>query len=106
MSDLMTAKREYKPTSSLPGKQFLWEGDAASPGAPTVMGIPIATKTHYFYWRSSPVPLDFRMTAEELEERESWTRFGLENLAACYGDDEPDYSLVPLREMNPEYDAG
>ena len=39
------------------------------------------------------------------EEREDWTRLSLESLARAYGDDEPDYSLDLIKEMNPEYEG-
>ena len=37
------------------------------------------------------------------EEREDWYSLSLQGLAAAYGDDEPDYDAVPLKEVNPEY---
>ena len=37
------------------------------------------------------------------EERESWMRFSLKSLASAYGDDEPEYGLDSLREVNPDY---
>ena len=41
---------------------------------------------------------------EESQERADWRRLGMQALAASYGDDEPDYSDVPLLEPNPNYD--
>jgi hypothetical protein len=39
------------------------------------------------------------------EEREDWTRLALESLAQAYGDDEPDYSLDLIKEVNPAYEG-
>lgn len=39
----------------------------------------------------------------EDEERKAWTRFSLANLERAYSDDEPEYSLDLLKEMNPNY---
>ena len=38
------------------------------------------------------------------EERENWARLSLECLARAYGDDEPEYSLDMIKEVNPEYE--
>ena len=32
------------------------------------------------------------------EEQEAWSRFGLQNLANAYGDDEPEYTLADLKD--------
>jgi hypothetical protein len=37
------------------------------------------------------------------EERNDWMAFGLSGLADAYGDNEPDYSKVEVKEPNPEY---
>ena len=39
------------------------------------------------------------------EEREDWARLSLESLARAYGDDEPDYPLELIKEVNPEYEG-
>lgn len=39
-------------------------------------------------------------SSEEVE----WQIFSLENLAAAYGDDEPEYSLSLIKEWNPAYE--
>lgn len=39
------------------------------------------------------------------EERESMARLSLENLARAYGDDEPEYPLASIKEVNPEYEG-
>lgn len=41
---------------------------------------------------------------EEGEERDEWLRFSASNLNAAYGDDEPEYTLADLKEINPEYE--
>jgi hypothetical protein len=38
---------------------------------------------------------------EEME----WHNFSAENLAAAYGDDEPEYPLNLIKEWNPEYEG-
>ncbi len=40
------------------------------------------------------------------EEREAWYAFALQVFEAAYGDDEPDYDSVPLKETNHEYKGG
>lgn len=42
---------------------------------------------------------------EDDQEREDWVRFGLQNLARAYGDDEPEYTLDMIKEWNPEYEG-
>jgi hypothetical protein len=42
----------------------------------------------------------------DTEERESWLRLRLESLARAYGDDEPEYLLDDLKEVNPHYARG
>ena len=37
-------------------------------------------------------------------ERESWQRLSAERLQAAYVDDEPEYALSSVREVNPQYD--
>ena len=37
------------------------------------------------------------------EEREEWFRFAAASLARAYGDDEPEYTLDDLIEINPDY---
>ncbi|MCG3167395.1 MAG: hypothetical protein POELPBGB_03185 [Bacteroidia bacterium] len=37
------------------------------------------------------------------KEREEWAEIAKQGLAKAYGDDEPDYSDVQLKEPNPEY---
>ena len=39
------------------------------------------------------------------EERADWARFGLQNLARAYGEDEPEYTLDMIKEWNPEYEG-
>lgn len=41
---------------------------------------------------------------EEDEEREAWLPLSARRLADAYADDEPEYPLTSLREMNPNYD--
>lgn len=40
---------------------------------------------------------------EEDRELDEWTDIAMQGLAKTYGDDEPDYSDVILKEPNPEY---
>ncbi len=44
---------------------------------------------------------DFPKNADESD----WTRFSSQLLSGAYGDDEPDYSDVVVREQNPEFVA-
>ena len=37
------------------------------------------------------------------EERAEWARLGRQNLAAAYGDDELEYTVEMVKELNPEY---
>ena len=37
------------------------------------------------------------------EERADWARLGRKNLAAAYGDDEPEYTAADIKKWNPEY---
>ncbi len=41
-----------------------------------------------------------------LSEREFWYDLAADGLALAYGENEPDYSLVQLKERNPDYEAG
>lgn len=41
---------------------------------------------------------------EKDEEREAWLRLSVQRLAEAYDDDEPEYLLSSVREMNPHYD--
>ncbi len=38
-------------------------------------------------------------------KREDWTRFSLANLERAYGDDEPEYPLDLIKELNPKYEG-
>ncbi len=38
-------------------------------------------------------------------ELSEWTRLSLENLGRAYGDNEPEYSLDLIKEINPEYEG-
>ncbi|GEM_PF-389889 len=40
------------------------------------------------------------------EEREDWTKLSMESFEHSYGDDEPEYSLDLIKEINPEYERG
>ncbi|PKO19705.1 MAG: hypothetical protein CVU38_21510 [Chloroflexi bacterium HGW-Chloroflexi-1] len=37
------------------------------------------------------------------DEREAWFRFAAEQFQAAYGENEPEYTLDMIRELNPEY---
>jgi hypothetical protein len=41
----------------------------------------------------------------QTEEREDWTQFSLANLERAYGNDEPEYSLDLIKEVNPKYEG-
>jgi hypothetical protein len=36
-------------------------------------------------------------------ERDDWLRLSLQGLSLAYGDDEPEYTLDDLKEVNPDY---
>ncbi len=38
-------------------------------------------------------------------EAEDWTKFSVKNLERAYGEDEPDYSNVLVKEPNPQYQS-
>lgn len=38
-------------------------------------------------------------------ERDEWLRFSAAGLNAAYGDDEPEYTLDDLIEINPDYEG-
>lgn len=40
-----------------------------------------------------------------LSERSEWLHFAAQNLAEAYDDDEPEYTLADVKEMNPDYDG-
>lgn len=42
--------------------------------------------------------------SEQDEEREGWLRLSEQRLAEAYSDEEPDYPLSCIREMNPDYE--
>ncbi len=41
-----------------------------------------------------------------LTEKAEWEQFALQNLAAAYGENEPDYSLADVKQPNPDYAGG
>lgn len=43
------------------------------------------------------------LPSEEDEDRADWARLGRQNLAAAYGDDEPEYTIDMVKEVNPDY---
>ena len=42
---------------------------------------------------------------EEDDEREDWRILAKQSLARAYSDDEPEYSLDSIKELNPEYEG-
>ena len=42
---------------------------------------------------------------KEGAEEADWRRLSLQNFAAAYGEDEPEYSLDLVKEVNPEYEG-
>jgi hypothetical protein len=53
------------------------------------------------------IPSNAKLLVTVLEtpdlERDEWTGFSLRNLARVYSDDEPEYPVSALKEVNPEY---
>ena len=53
------------------------------------------------------IPSNAKLLVTVLEtpdlERDEWIGFSLRNLARAYSDDEPDYPVSALKEVNPEY---
>ncbi len=43
------------------------------------------------------------LPVEDDEDRSDWARLGRQNLAAAYGDDEPEYTIDMVKEVNPDY---
>ena len=48
-------------------------------------------------------PLSVIVLPEDDQEREDWARFGLQNLARAYSDDEPEYTAADTKQWNPLY---
>lgn len=42
---------------------------------------------------------------EESDERADWLALGKKSFARAYADDEPEYPLEKIKEMNPEYEG-
>ncbi|TAE55991.1 MAG: hypothetical protein EAZ76_04695 [Nostocales cyanobacterium] len=42
------------------------------------------------------------LTRFDIEEREEWVNFSLQNLNQCYAENEPEYTLASIKEYNPE----
>lgn len=42
--------------------------------------------------------------SEEYEERRDWLTLGKQSLARAYSDDEPEYDLDSIKELNPDYE--
>jgi len=42
---------------------------------------------------------------EETDERDEWRILAKQSLARAYSDDEPEYSLDSIKEVNPEYEG-
>jgi hypothetical protein len=53
------------------------------------------------------IPSNAKLLVTVLEtpdlERDEWTGFYVHNLARAYSDDEPEYPVSALKEVNPEY---
>ena len=41
---------------------------------------------------------------DDTNERQEWRRYSAANLERAYGEDEPDYTLADLKEVNPDYE--
>ena len=44
------------------------------------------------------------LPSEAEVERDDWLQLSASSLETAYGDDEPEYLLADLKEVNPEYD--
>jgi hypothetical protein len=44
------------------------------------------------------------LSDEDQTERLDWTLHSMQHLATAYDEDEPDYKLSQLKEINPNYD--
>ena len=42
----------------------------------------------------------------DVEDQDNWLTFSLLNLARAYGEDEPEYTLQMIKELNPDYERG
>ncbi len=53
------------------------------------------------------IPSNAKLLVTVLEtpdlERDEWTGFSLRNFARAYSDNEPEYPVSALKEVNPEY---
>jgi addiction module RelB/DinJ family antitoxin len=53
------------------------------------------------------LPFAVKLPAESsFPEYEGWMALSQESLANAYSDDEPDYSVHMIREVNPDYEGG
>ena len=48
-------------------------------------------------------PLSVIVLPNDDQEREDWYRLSAQGLARAYGDDEPEYTLADIKELNPDY---
>lgn len=64
--------------------------------------------THILLDEPYPLEPDTKLLVTVLpqkdEEREAWLRLSAQGLAGACADDEPEYPLSSVREMNPRYD--
>ena len=51
-------------------------------------------------------PLMVTVLPKPSAERDDWHRFAAQGLAAAYGNEEPEYGITDLTEINPAYDGG
>lgn len=47
--------------------------------------------------------ISIEVIKEEDQFRENWSRLAVQNLERAYGEDEPDYSEIQVKEPNPEF---
>lgn len=45
------------------------------------------------------------LSKQQKDEHETWTHLSLQSLANAYGEDEPDYTLDSIKELNPAYEG-
>ncbi len=51
----------------------------------------------------TPLTVTILSPQDDDDERADWARLGRHNLAAAYGDDEPEYTFADIKEWNPLY---
>ncbi len=56
--------------------------------------------------QKTDIPKDSKLIVILLDEKDTdWYAFSAANLSRAYGEDEPDYTHVPVKEQNPLYEG-